>query len=976
MQVQVPVYAQADLIVAGGASGGVAAAAAAARQGRKVFLGAQEPYLGEDLCATGRLWLDAGVPLETDLARALYTGADGQRLRFVRPLAVKRILDEALLETGVDFRFGCVPADLLVDASGRLAGILFTSRCGPFAVTARQVIDATPAALCARLAGVPFTPWPAAGTVGFARVVIGGHGTPAGASGAPGDTREPLRTEPLGEIAVQHNGREVVCQAFRHRIELPLPACSPAAVAAAEQLLRDRTWDPEAFWTSERADWLPPDAVATGTCHDWTGAGTVALAAFRTPFAGLSILGPCAALARDDAARLALAPVALAIGERLGAATAAADPVAPAECRTLQAGIRDPQLHEPPTHPRPPAAAADWIGHEPAVLPQLGAYDVVVAGGGTGGAPAAIAAARAGARVLLLEALHDLGGIGTLGCISVYWYGNRDGFTEEVTRGLRELAGNPPSFSPHAWNALHKAEWLRRELRRAGGEIWFGALVSGVQKSGSRVGGVIVNTPWGRGVVRAGAVVDATGNADVAAAAGAACLTVSDTGLAIQGSGLPSRPFVPGYHNTDYTFIDDSDLLDTTRAFVVARRRFRQAFDLSPLPGTRERRQIVGDATVTPVDVYAGRTWADAIGLSRSNFDSHGFTVHPLFFVQPPDHTCLDAWLPLRALLPRGLAGLLVTGLAISGQRDVMPVFRMQADIQNHAYAAGLAAVMALACKGEVRRIDVRGLQRRLVAAGILPQTALLHRDAAPAPRAVLGSAARGPLAIHAELAALLTDPEAARLLLRQRFASEADPDVRGRCARLLAVIGDDTGAEFLTRLLREATGWDEGWNYRGMGQFGRSVSPLDEIILLLARARAGEAKGAVLEKLGQLGPDPALSHVRAVAVFCETFPDAEFAAALERLLEAPAVSHHAWVTVEDELADIPASATDNTTRNRSLRELFLLRALWRCGDSRGLAAARLARYASDIRGHYARHARRLLGEPRGRRPREDATGG
>ena len=53
-----------------------------------------------------------------------------------------------------------------------------------------------------------------------------------------------------------------------------------------------------------------------------------------------------------------------------------------------------------------------------------------------------------------------------------------------------------------------------------------------------------------------------------------------------------------------------------------------------------------------------------------------------------------------------------------------------------------------------------------------------------------------------------------------------------------------------------------------------------------------------------------------------------------------------------------------------------LRRALWRCGDPRGLAAARLARYSSDIRGHYARHARRLLGEPRGRRPREDATGG
>ena len=976
MQYQVPVFAQVDLIVVGGASGGVAAAAAAARPGCRIFLGAAEPYLGEDLCATGRLWLAGDVPLETDLARKLFTTDEGTRRTFVEPITVKRLLDEALLETGVTFRFGVVPADLLVDAAGRLAGVLFTSSSGPFAVTARQVIDATPAALCARLASVPFTPWPAEGTLRFARVIIGGGGRPAAAPDAPDAAPADVQTEALGEIRFEDRDRMVACQAYRHQMALTLPAFTPEAVAAAEQTLRDHTWDPETLWSSDRADWMLPDAMESSTSYEWTGAATVDLAAFRTPITGLSILGTCAALPRDAAAQLALAPVAITIGERLGQATKEGESPILADCRTMLTGIRDPLLHEPANHPRPPAATTDWITHDPATLPHLGTYDVVVAGGGTGGAPAAIAAARAGARVLLLETLHELGGLGTLGCITHYWYGNCDsGFTQEMTRGLRELGGNDPAFHPGRWNPVHKAEWMRREFLKAGGTLWFGATVSGVQKSGSHLGGVIVNTPWGRGLVRATVVIDATGNADVAAAAGAECLTVSDVDLAIQGSGLPSIPFVPGYHNTDYTFIEDSDLLDTTRAFIVAHRRFRHAFDLSPIPGTRERRQIVGDATVTPLDVYAGRTWSDSICLSRSNFDSHGFTVHPIFFVQPPDHTCLDAWLPLRALLPRGVSALLVTGLAISGQRDVMPVFRMQGDVQNHAYAAGLAAVMALACKGEVRRIDVRALQRGLIETGFLPQTVLLHRDPAPVARPVLNSAARGPLDIHAEIAGLLTYPEAARLLLRQRFASETDPDIRGRCARLLAVIGDYSGADWLMRQLRAATEWDEGWNYRGMGQFGRSVSPLDEIILLLALARVGEAKGAVLEKIGQLGPDPALSHIRAIAVYCETFPDAEFAAALERLLESPGISHHAWTMIEEELADIPESTTDNTTRNRSLRELYLLRALWRCGDPRGVAAPRLARYTSDIRGHFARHARRILDEPRGRRPRNSTHG-
>ncbi len=969
MHVSIPVYAHADLIVVGGATGGVAAAAAAARKKHTVFLGAAEPFLGEDICATGRLWPDPAVPLDTPLARALYVDDAGQRHAFLQPLTVKRLLDETLLDAGVAFRFGCVPADLLVDAAGHLAGVLFTSRCGPFIVTARQVIDATPAALCARLAGVPFTPWPADEAIACSRIVIGeppAAGAPTAIAASPGFEPDPLLlVQPLGNVTFPHRGEPVTRPARRYVLPLTLSSFSPDAVADMERRLRDQSWSPGMVWASDRADWLPPDGVQAETYPVWTDARTVDLAAFRTSIPGLSVLGPCAALSRQDAARLACAPCAIAIGERLGVAIEASQTIDVSACRPMRSTLHDPALHEPATHPRP---ARERLVIEPAGLPRLGDYDIVVVGGGTGGAPAAIAAARNGARVLVLEALHDLGGVGTLGWISYYYHGFRGGFTETITQGLQAMSGQGAAFDPASWNALHKGEWFRRQIQEAGGSIWFGALVSGVSKTQARVDGVIVNTPWGRGVVRAGCVIDATGNADAAAAAGAACRIVSEDDLAIQGSGLPYRHFLPEYNNTDYTFIDDNDLLDVTRSFVVARRRFKTAFDVAPIADTRERRQVVGDVTLTPVDVYSGRTWSDAITLSRSNFDSHGFTVHPLFFVRPPDRTSLDAWLPLRALLPRDLSGLLVTGLAISGHRDVMPVYRMQPDIQNHAYAAGLAAVLALARKGEVRRIDIRDLQRRLVALGILPQTVLLHRDAPSVPRPVLRSAAAGPLDAHAEIAALLTDPESSRLLLRQRFTSESDSEIRGRCARLLAAIGDNTSVDFLTALLAEAPGWDTGWNYRGMGQFGRSASPLDDIVFLLAQAQAGRAKEAVLAKIGQLGSDPELSHVRAIAVYCETLPDARFAEALATVLEQPALSHHAWTTVEAELADIPESTTDTTTRNRALRELYLARALWRCGDRNGLAAARLGRYAGDIRGHFARHARAILSQPPGRR--------
>jgi len=51
----------------------------------------------------------------------------------------------------------------------------------------------------------------------------------------------------------------------------------------------------------------------------------------------------------------------------------------------------------------------------------------------------------------------------------------------------------------------------------------------------------------------------------------------------------------------------------------------------------------------------------------------------------------------------------------------------------------------------------------------------------------------------------------------------------------------------------------------------------------------------------------------------------------------------------------------DNNTRNRSLRELHLARALYRVGDYDGFGARILSAYATDLRGISARHAQAIL---------------
>jgi hypothetical protein len=53
----------------------------------------------------------------------------------------------------------------------------------------------------------------------------------------------------------------------------------------------------------------------------------------------------------------------------------------------------------------------------------------------------------------------------------------------------------------------------------------------------------------------------------------------------------------------------------------------------------------------------------------------------------------------------------------------------------------------------------------------------------------------------------------------------------------------------------------------------------------------------------------------------------------------------------------------DTLTRNFSLRELVLARALYRCGDFKDIGKNILTEYTHDLRGHYARHAREVLKE-------------
>lgn len=169
-------------------------------------------------------------------------------------------------------------------------------------------------------------------------------------------------------------------------------------------------------------------------------------------------------------------------------------------------------------------------------------YDLVVAGGGPAGSAAAICAARAGLRVLLVEATGCLGGMGTAGGVSSFGPvsdGKRmlvGGFMKELLEVMwQERAFGPQVTQDFLHSQLNRwvpfqPEPLKRILDRmlveAGVEIRFFSRVVDADISGRWINGVIVANVEGLRYVPARAFVDATGDAALAALAGAECKVV------------------------------------------------------------------------------------------------------------------------------------------------------------------------------------------------------------------------------------------------------------------------------------------------------------------------------------------------------------------------------------------------------------------------------------------------------------------
>ncbi len=178
-------------------------------------------------------------------------------------------------------------------------------------------------------------------------------------------------------------------------------------------------------------------------------------------------------------------------------------------------------------------------------IPVKDEYDLVVCGGGPSGLPAALAARRAGLKVLLIEGTGQLGGVGTSAGVSHLLGGrtpdNRHacvaGIFREITEALFERgeAVDPRTiadekYTPFGWkkflaagvpfNPIAMVGLLDEKMLEAGVDVLFFTQFVDVFKEGDRITHVVAFNKSGLFAVPAKAVVDATGDADVSARSG------------------------------------------------------------------------------------------------------------------------------------------------------------------------------------------------------------------------------------------------------------------------------------------------------------------------------------------------------------------------------------------------------------------------------------------------------------------------
>ena len=377
---------------------------------------------------------------------------------------------------------------------------------------------------------------------------------------------------------------------------------------------------------------------------------------------------------------------------------------------------------------------------------------MIVVGGGVAGVAAAVSAARNGSRVILLEKSIILGGLATLGHVCIYLPLD-DGLGHKVYGGLAEellhvcirygydnlpdcwrngpdTVDTPTGRYRTNFNIPAAVCALDELMEQEGIQVVFDTNFCAPIMEGKTCKGVIVENKSGRTAYLAKAFVDASGDGDLLARAGAEmverpenaltfwmlstdlermqnAIDAGDVGKAIRIEAIGANPHEDCMDpdTTQYGIRTPEEVSEfITKGMNMGLQRLK-TFDkakrcLVSIPGMaeyRKTRALAGEYTISEKDREAH--FEDSIGCTKEEFEPH----------------CIE--IPYRCLMSRKIDNIYAAGRIISSDGRPRDTIRLIAICAQTGEAAGLAASMVADTGCTAAQLDVPRLQEKLVEA-------------------------------------------------------------------------------------------------------------------------------------------------------------------------------------------------------------------------------------------------------------------